>query len=270
MLASFAQRNRIELASHSSIPLYYQLFRILQRFIQEQGLKPGDRFPSEEAITEHFGVSRPTVNKATQQLVAQGWLIRERGRGTFVADKSLVELTLLSDGLSLAEQFGKQAQARLQSKRIAAEHIPATSKLSASLRIPLGEPVLFLRRLRLVDNRPTIVCDSYVQTTRFPGLAEHPLVRQSLYATFEERYDVPVMYSSRTAEAVEVVEQDVAALLEVPLFSPVLLLRGTTFTKGHVPIEYLTSYVKEGVAFRSTVRRPLAKQAAVEGGSIGS
>jgi len=268
MLASFAQRNRIELASHSSIPLYYQLSRVLQRFIQEQGLKPGDRFPSEEAITEHFGVSRPTVNKAAQQLVAQGWLVRERGRGTFVADKSLVELTLLSDGLSLAEQFGDQA--RLQTKGIAAKHVPATSQLSVSLHVPLEEPVLFLRRLRLVDNRPIIVCDSYVQATRFPGLAEHPFVRESLYATFEERYDVPVMYSSRTAEAVEIVEQEVAALLEVPLFSPVLLLRGTTFTKGHVPIEYLTSYVREGVAFRSTVRRPLAQQAAVEGARRGS
>ena len=267
MLASFAQRNRIELASHSSIPLYYQLSRILQRFIQEQGLKPGDRFPSEEAITEHFGVSRPTVNKAAQQLVAQGWLVRDRGRGTFVADISLVELTLLSNGLSLTEQFDDQS--RLQSKRIAAKHVPATSQLSAILHVSSEEPILFLRRLRLVDNRPTMVCDSYVQADRFPGLTKCPFIRGSLYATLEERYGSPVMYSSRTAEAVEIVEQEVAALLEVPLFSPVLLLKGTTFTKGHVPIEYLISYVREGVAFRSTVQCPRAQQATVRGTTRG-
>ena len=72
LLTRFAERTRIELVGNSQIPLYYQLARVLQKFIQDDLLEAGDRFPSEEVLGTCFGVSRPTVNKAIQELLTDG------------------------------------------------------------------------------------------------------------------------------------------------------------------------------------------------------
>jgi GntR family transcriptional regulator len=253
ILTDFACRNRVQLTSHFSIPLYYQLYRILQKLILERGFPPGDQFPPEEVVALCFGISRPTANKAIQELVDQGWLVRERGRGTFVTQKPAVELTLLYDSLSLTEQFWPSSQ--LKSRLVKCKRIPATSELSRTMRMAAEKEVLYLRRVRFVNDRPIMVCDSYLPAERFPHLGEEPFIRGSLYATLEERYGCSVMESDRHVEAAEIVEHEIAELLETSLFSPILLLKGLTFTKENVIIEYMVSHIGEGVSFKSTVSR---------------
>ena len=51
-------------------------------------MRPGERFPSEPELCREFGVARMTVNKVVTELVRDGRLVRERGRGSFVAETS--------------------------------------------------------------------------------------------------------------------------------------------------------------------------------------
>ena len=265
-LAAFVAKVEQKLVEESSIPLYHQLFRILQKFIQGQGLQQGDRFPSEEAVAACFGVSRPTTNKAVQKLLNQGWLVRERGRGTFVHREPLVSLALLSENLSLTEQFPPDAP--LHTELIRKKIAPAEPEIAHALHLDANEPLLYLRRLRSVYERPVMVCDAYLAADRFSTLGEHQFVRGSLYATLEERYGYTIDHSDRRVEATEVVEQEVADLLGIPLFSPILLLSGLTFIRNEEhPIEYMASYIKEGVAFKNTVRRPEHKET-LKGGDM--
>ena len=63
---------------------YDQLKQILHKLIQKGKYKPGDLLPPEQRLCVEFGVSRITVRKALDLLVQDGFLYRERGRGTFV------------------------------------------------------------------------------------------------------------------------------------------------------------------------------------------
>ena len=252
VLMDFAERTKVQLVGHSQIPLYHQLARVLQKFIQNDFLRAGDRFPSEEAVGACFNVSRPTVNKAIQELLADGWLNRVRGRGTFVNKDPHIQLSLLNDKLSLVEQFPlHKFRYRLIRKRIE----PPIPRINQILGLKLDEPLLYLRRLRLMDDQPLLVCDSILPAERFSGLGDHPFVNGSLYATLDQEYACPVLRSERSVEASEVVEREVAALLNVPLLSPILLLTGIAFTEGDEPIEYIQSYLREGVSLKSTVQR---------------
>lgn len=56
----------------------------LQHLIQEKSLKPGDRLPSERALAEQLGVSRPPIREAIQMLASQGILVTRPGGGTYV------------------------------------------------------------------------------------------------------------------------------------------------------------------------------------------
>jgi GntR family transcriptional repressor for pyruvate dehydrogenase complex len=58
-----------------------QIAAAIKREILEGTLKPGDRLPSEERLAELFGVSRPTVRAALQELSSAGTVVVQRGRG---------------------------------------------------------------------------------------------------------------------------------------------------------------------------------------------
>ena len=47
--------------------------------------KPGEAIPAERRLSERYGISIGTVRKAIDELVAENILIRQQGRGTFVA-----------------------------------------------------------------------------------------------------------------------------------------------------------------------------------------
>jgi len=250
----FVENVRNQLPGESSIPLYDQLARMLRRFIEQSGLLPGDRFPAEEMIAAEFGVSRPTANRAVQELIRQGWLARERGRGTFVQNQHIVDLSLLSENLSLTEQFPPDAV--LRTEFIDRKILEAEPRVAEALQRPVDAPMLYLRRLRYVNERPVMICDSYLPAERFRDLDRKVFVRGSLYATLEEKYGFIVERSERRVEAEEVVDQEVAELLQVPLFGPILLLTGLTFVEGEQePIEMMRAYVRERIGFKSTVRR---------------
>ena len=255
-LSEYATRETALLAPDASIPLYYQLYRLLKRFIEIAPLHEKDRFPSEELISSSFGVSRPTVNRAVQELVGQGWLARERGRGAFVQDKTFAGLSLLSEHLSLTEQFPQNFA--LKTTFVLRTVIASEPHVAELLHISDDEPLLLIRRLRQVDGQPVMVCDSYLPAERFADLKESTFVRSSLYATLEEMYGYVIDRSERKIVAHELIDRQVAELLGVLPFSPILYFTGLTFVQGEDdPIEYMRAYVRECVAFTNTVHRPL-------------
>ena len=67
------------------MPLYYQLEQLLKERIRQNDFKPGDLLPTEEALCQAHGVSRATVRRALDSLLAQRVIARRRGVGTFVA-----------------------------------------------------------------------------------------------------------------------------------------------------------------------------------------
>ena len=62
-----------------------QVFEIMRSRIESGDYQPGDRIPSEAVLIEEFGVSRPTVARALQDLERRGLVKRRRGAGTYVS-----------------------------------------------------------------------------------------------------------------------------------------------------------------------------------------
>jgi DNA-binding LacI/PurR family transcriptional regulator len=99
---SFTDRSPSRIETDSPVSVSKQLLSILTRDIAENRYSPGQRFPSERALAEKFGISRPSVREAVAQMIVQGVLVRTNGRGTFVAERN--ERTVLRP--DLARQLG--------------------------------------------------------------------------------------------------------------------------------------------------------------------
>ncbi|MDI4644068.1 GntR family transcriptional regulator [Cohnella hashimotonis] len=66
-------------------PKYQRLKEEIVSWIAGGKYRPGDKLPSENELAEQFGLSRQTVRQSIGELVSEGWLSREQGKGTFVA-----------------------------------------------------------------------------------------------------------------------------------------------------------------------------------------
>lgn len=248
-----------ELHPESPVPLYYQLSRILENLIQDEAFQPGDRFPTEENIAACFQVSRPTANKAVQLLLGKDFLSRDKGVGTFVKEKLFMEFSTVNHGLSFADHLPPDVPIR--TKVINSKKVPATKKVARALAIDEGAPVFLIRRLRFVYNRPFMVADSQLSADKFTDLLKINFARKSLYNTLREEYNCPIVSSQRFIHATEAVDHKIVKLLDVKPFSSILVLSGVSFTHQKRPIDFLKTYIRQGVVLSSWVYATPPEQA---------
>lgn len=197
-------------------PLYHRVYRQIAEEIDGGELRPGDRLPSERWLCDALGVSRATVRRALEELVADG-LVEARGRGSFVTGEALAEPPNALMSLSeLGRSRGLEASARV----LAADVRPATLDEAEAFGIAPGAELFELRRLRMLDGVPIALDSNRVPLAIAPTAAALDFTTASLYATLEAgglrlaRADYEV--EARAAEAPD------AELLGLPPGAPVL------------------------------------------------
>ena len=221
-------------------PLYDQLVDILTEKI-ENTCSPGDLLPSERELSEHYGLSRTTVRLALQELERQGLVVRQHGRGTFVADRSAKTTDLLHT-YSFTEQMREMG--RTPSTAILSfEEIDADKSLAKHMSMHLGERVVRFKRLRSADGMPLMVETTHLPARIFPGFTREMLEGRSLYEVIEDEFGQRVRVAEEEFFA-SVARMSDAVLLEIDEGDPVLdLVRFTSNTQDEV-IEYTTSVAR--------------------------
>ena len=80
----------IQLAVGSSTPIYWQIVNQICKAIAADQLRSGDQMPSVRALAERLVVNPNTVARAYGDLVRDGVLETQRGKGVYVADRRSV------------------------------------------------------------------------------------------------------------------------------------------------------------------------------------
>ncbi|WP_201369424.1 MULTISPECIES: GntR family transcriptional regulator [Ktedonobacter] len=221
----------------SPLPRYYQLKEIMREKVTSGDWKPGDLIPSERELGEQYGISRMTARQALTELVNEGIFYREQGKGTFVSRNKITQQLIRLTGFT--EDISARGQA--PATRVLSMHmIPATEDLAERLRLHVGQPIFRLQRLRLADNEPLAIERSHLSFIGCERLLDEDLETQSLYRILESRYGIQLIQAEQELEAGLTNEED-AKLLNLPIGSPALYTRRTTYTNRDLPIEYARS-----------------------------
>lgn len=221
----------------SVVPLYFQIRQSLLDRIRSEELKPGDAVPSEQAISAQFGVSRMTVRQALKSLADLGVIYSRRGKGTFVAGNKLEKS--FRQVLSFTEEMaarGSRPSSRVLRFRIE----PAEEAVAEALRIPVGEKLVSLKRLRLADSIPMGIEWSRIPVSLCPDLQNTFQPKESLYQLLSQRYGIRIAVTDEVAEA-GVADPEQARLLQIPRRSPVLLFSRTSYVESGQAVEYVVS-----------------------------
>lgn len=221
------------LERESPIPLYYQLKQLLIDQISVGDLKPGDMLPTEEQLQEQYDLSRTTVRLALKELVVEGKITRQQGRGTFVA---LPKISHRPD-----PQFNLTAYLKKQGLEpgwevLSAGWVESSSELAERLEIPVGSAVFQLRRLRLADREPI----GYHIAHTIPELGEALEGNQFGEGGSLNYLHGPGLldqsYANRTIEAVAA-NLETAKLLQVVEDSPLLMIRRVVYDNDGKRVE---------------------------------
>jgi GntR family transcriptional regulator len=238
--------SQIRVDKDAPIPIYQQLQNQLERLIADGTWRLKDPLPSETVLAQRLQISVMTVRQAMAQLVNKGLIYREKGRGTFVVPQPL------EHHLHRLESFTEDMQARAlvsSSKTLVFEVIPAPDAVAVRLNLSPCEPVLYLKRLRLVGKHPVALHDAYVNRT---DLQRHELdAVGSLYALLEQK-GIELFEADETLEAV-VADDDLARLLKVPPAAPILKATRLTWDRQHTPVELVIASYR-GDFYRYAVR----------------
>jgi GntR family transcriptional regulator len=229
----------------SAVPLYAQIKDTLKHEIHTR-MKAGESFPAEPELERRFGVSRITVRRALDELVAAGLIVREQGRGTFVREHRITqELTRLMSWTVAMREIG--VEPRTLSCEIDVIRPPA--EIAGLLRARGN--VVRIRRVRAVDDEPVALMTNYLLPRLVPGLVKKGLMDGSLYATLAAHGIVPASALDRVeARPVTAIE---ARLLKIDKRAIVLQVTRTTYDLTTRPL-YVAVVVNPGDNYSYTVR----------------
>ncbi|MDF5549754.1 UTRA domain-containing protein, partial [Vibrio parahaemolyticus] len=136
-----------------SAPLYIQIKQFILDKIDAGEWVVGHRIATEIELTEQFGVSRMTVNKAIRDLVNEGRLQRRPRLGTFVCDPGEKSESPLLDIRNIAEEVSDRGR-KYGSKVLKQIAIKADDNIATKLGVMLGTTVFYSEIIHYEDQTP--------------------------------------------------------------------------------------------------------------------
>ena len=213
-------------------PLYLQLVESIAAAIACGRLKDGEALPAERILSDRLDVSRTTVRKALDELIARGLVASRQGSGNFVA-------TRLEQPLAGLSSFSEDMRARGRRPGfvwVERGRFAASPEEVIALALGSGEQVSRFVRVRLADDEPLAVERAAVAARHLP---EPDKVQSSLYTALRERGLEPIR-ALQHLRAAAVGSED-ARHLGIAPGSPVMATVRYGFLADGRPVEFTRS-----------------------------
>ncbi len=213
-------------------PLYYKIYNALRREIDSRKLKPGDLLPTEADLGKAFETSLAPVRQALALLQNEGLVVRQAGKGTFVA--SIDEEMESWLNFSPFRRYFRKYRHRTTSRIVeVGEKIPPDF-VRDFLMPEKARTAIYIERVRVVEGKPVIANQYYI----------NPLFDIREYMTGGEFFSPRSLILEKFAVEVTRIEDILTAvpasphfsgILEVPEGHPLLRVRRCSLS-GDIPV----------------------------------
>jgi len=213
------------LDTSAASPLYKQLKSKILASINNKTFKPGDKLPTEIELSEHYQVSRVTVRTAMEELVAEGYIVRYPGKGTFIAKEKLIKNVSAIHSFSETCKMQNKIPGSKVLKCVIEDSTPSDQE---ELALEPGSKVIVIERIRYANDIPVSV-----EYTRFPSayayLLQEDLNNTSIYQILKEKHNISFGVSRKYIE-LDYATFDVATYLQTEEGHPLLSIKSTVTT----------------------------------------
>ena len=214
-------------------PLHLVISEKLRQQISDGELQPGERLPSEHQLISEFQVSRITVRRAIANLVHQGLVVSQQGRGVFVKQQRKVVYSLSSPLVFFERDMARQGVTS-SIRNLVFKSLSAPKDVQQTLKLSPDNTELYLqKKLLLLDKVPVAVDISYILPELGKAFAKDLRCRMT-FPTLEQN-GVVIERIEATLECTHA-SHELSESLNVPLGSPLLVYCYTAYTIDDKPI----------------------------------
>ncbi len=222
-------------------------------------LGPDAAIPSERELMTTYAVSRATVRKAIDTLVADGLLTRTHGKGTFVT-RPRVESVL---HLASFSQDMRRRGLRPSTQLLAVELDTPPAEVAKDLGSSADGSAWRVDRVRLADEQPIALENGWYSHQLLPDLDHHDL-SGSLYELFGEAFGLTIDTGEQTLWG-EVADAATARRLDCPVNTPLLVFRRVSYADGRAVEHVVSRYRGDRYQLHMSLARDDAGRSTSEG-----
>lgn len=223
---------------------YIEIKNSIQNDILSHRYQVGEKIPSERELAALYGVTRVTLQKAMHILEQEGFIERIHGKGMFVTKVIEDNVYMLNSGtgdsiLGFSREFGQQA--KITSQLVQHEHIQVPQWVAQPLEMQPQQRVHFIRRIRLIDDIPVLVEDSWINSDVIETIPGSVLEHGSLYEYIEKYTGKKIKFYNSVIEG-DLFNDELAALLLISAGLPMLKVSGVTKLEDGKAFNFSCSY----------------------------
>ena len=215
----------LQIAIAMSLPLHASISEKLRQQIDDGEYRPGEKLPSEHQLMELFNVSRITVRQAISNLISQGLVQSQQGKGVFVAPQQKVDYSLSSPLIFLENDLAQKGVALTLENLTLKTQLPPPS-VATILQLSKQQTVIFQEKLLKMDGAAGALDVTYLVSA----------VGDQLLAELPSKMTFPLLKTAGLhIDKIDAVIECTHAsyrqsrYLEVPIGHPLIVYRYTTY-----------------------------------------
>jgi GntR family transcriptional regulator len=221
-------------------PLYFQLKNIIKSKITSNELKGQERLPSESELCIEYGVSRATVRQALLELEKEGFIYRERGKGTFITDREGLKHLSLKGTIENLIASGQGTRIKV----LEYKEVTPPSPVAKILQLKENQDIFQLEIIRLIPKGPFGYSFIYLPPHLGEMISRDEFSETTEFITFvEEKLRARVHRASQTIN-VAVASEVVARNLSIKPKGPVLVIEREYYSRDGSPLFMSLTYFR--------------------------
>lgn len=230
-------KQQFQLDKNSPVPMYFQIKQEIIKAIKNGVYRTGDQLPTELEFCKELDISRPTIRQAFQELINEGYITRQKAKGTFVS-KPKVDGYFFKKLESYNEEM-KQLGLTPSTNVLFSDIENANEDVAKHLQIKVGDQVFHLIRQRFADDEPMVYVHTYVPCDKFKNIEQEDfsIMKTSLYDLMKNKYQMPIAYVDRTIEA-SIATAELCDLLQITEGQAIYSITTIAYNSDDEPTEY--------------------------------
>jgi GntR family transcriptional regulator len=231
--------------------LYLDVYKQLKAQITAGEYKVGEMLPNEKDLSALYEVSRQTIRAALQVLFNEGFILRIKGKGTFVKAKALYQLSNMA---SFSEIIGNQKGVP-NSIIYESKEMKVAPDINQKIGLPAGANCYYIERVRRNGDDNLCLEFTYINPKKVPGLIDLITPRTSLFELYEKQFNLTLSYGDYELEAINS-DANTSRKLGIDENSSILLMHANIYLSNGEPLYYVIAYyVADKYVFKTSLRR---------------
>jgi GntR family transcriptional regulator len=228
------------MSDYQAIPLYYQIENVLRSKILSGDLEPLHRIHTEKQLSEEFKVSRITIRKALENLEHDGYIVRKRGKGSYITEwhkkmgknRSAASLNNFTNIANFDE-----------TKLLNYEWIMPPKRLLGVLGMAKTDKVLYIERCKSIDKEPCLYIKTFLPYEIGKRIEKKDLKTESILSIMENKLRLKISAIKERIEAC-IADHDIADVLDMHFGEPILKKEFTSYNSQQKALEHSIAFYK--------------------------